>query len=268
MQTIEAQCSRPTPHDHPAYQAESDSRRSRWDGLHLVVVRVSQRPVAGRSGVSGRSITVVSLAGRSLPGWPGMSCGALGAAFLGSFPSSREVRVCQRTDGGIVAGPRGFVCLPVLELVRESLAEAGGCPCRSDLQGWEVSGTCPVRPGEYGHRLRQAGGSAACSAGSRTAVGAVRCSWTQLDLMGHDPNLRCADQAHCGTTDATRTERGIHPAGNRVTQVSGYSGGPDRLTVKPSAKPTLVRTQHLPPQTPRSDPVPLDRVLCVRERFG
>ena len=29
-------------------------------------------------------------------------------------------------------------------------------------------------------------------------------------------------------------------------QVSGYSGGPDRLTVKPSAKPTLVRTQHLP----------------------
>jgi hypothetical protein len=40
---------------------------------------------------------------------------------------------------------------------------------------------------EYGHRLRQAGGSAACLAGSRTAVGAVRCSWTQLDLMGHDP---------------------------------------------------------------------------------
>jgi hypothetical protein len=35
----------------------------------------------------------------------------------------------------------------------------------------EVSGTCPVRPGEYGHRVRQAGGSAACQAGSRTAVG-------------------------------------------------------------------------------------------------
>ena len=28
-----------------------------------------------------------------------------------------------------------------------------------------------VRPGEYGHRLLQAGGSAACPAGSRTAVG-------------------------------------------------------------------------------------------------
>ena len=60
-------------------------------------------------------------------------------------------------------------------------------PVQSDLPGWEVSGTCPVRPGEYGHRLRQAGGSAACQAGSRTAVGTVRCSWTQLDLMGHDP---------------------------------------------------------------------------------
>jgi len=27
-------------------------------------------------------------------------------------------------------------------------------------------------------------------------------------------NLRSADQAHSGTTDATRTERGIHAAGN------------------------------------------------------
>jgi hypothetical protein len=46
---------------------------------------------------------------------------------------------------------------------------------------------------------------------------AMRCSGTQLDLMGHDPNLRRADQAHSGTTDATRTEHGIHAAGNRET---------------------------------------------------
>src|ERR1700690_3992916 len=33
--------------------------------------------------------------------------------------------------------------------------------------------------------------------------------------MGHDPKkMRRADQAHSGTTDATRTERGFHAAGN------------------------------------------------------
>ena len=39
-------------------------------------------------------------------------------------------------------------------------------------------------------------------------------------------NLRRADQAHSGITDATRTERGIHTAGKGKWQVSGYSGGP------------------------------------------
>jgi hypothetical protein len=36
-------------------------------------------------------------------------------------------------------------------------------------------------------------------------------SWTSWDMI---QNLRRADQAHSGTTDATRTERGIHAAGN------------------------------------------------------
>ena len=48
-----------------------------------------------------------------------------------------------------------------------------GCerwPCRSDFQGGTLSGACTAG-GSGGHRLRQAGGSAACPAGSRTAVG-------------------------------------------------------------------------------------------------
>src|ERR1035438_8611084 len=47
------------------------------------------------------------------------------------------------------------------------------------FQGGTVSGAFPA--GEYGHRLRQAGGSVACLAGSRTAVGrgdAAGLSWT------------------------------------------------------------------------------------------
>ena len=34
--------------------------------------------------------------------------------------------------------------------------------------------------------------------------------------------------------------------------------------VKPSAKPTLVRTQHLPPSNSQVRPGPLDRVSCVQ----
>jgi hypothetical protein len=52
-------------------------------------------------------------------------------------------------------------------------------PRRPGFQGGTVSGARPA--GEYGHRLRQAGGSAACPAGSRTAAGqrdAAELSWT------------------------------------------------------------------------------------------
>jgi len=36
-------------------------------------------------------------------------------------------------------------------------------------------------------------------------------SWTSWDMI---QNVRRADLAHFGATDATRTERGIHAAGN------------------------------------------------------
>jgi len=110
------------------------------------------------------------------------------------------------------------------------------CPCRSDLQGWEVSGTCPVRPGKYGHRLRQAGGSAVCPAGSRMAVGTVRCSWTQLDLMGHDPEPASrwpgTLRDYGRHTDRTRYSRGGKWGNSRSVAIPM---GRDRLTVKPSA---------------------------------
>ena len=38
-------------------------------------------------------------------------------------------------------------------------------------------------------------------------------SWTSRDMIH---NVRRADQAHSGATDATRTERGFHAAGNGV----------------------------------------------------
>jgi hypothetical protein len=101
--------------------------------------------------------------------------------------------------------------------------------------GGKHPGTCPVRPGEYGHRLRQAGGSAACAAGSRTAV--VRCSWTQLDLMGHDPKPASrwpgTLRDYGRHTDRTRYSRGGKWRNNRSVTIRM---GRDRLTVKP---PTL-----------------------------
>ena len=48
-------------------------------------------------------------------------------------------------------------------------------------------------------------------------------SWTSRDMIH---NVRRADQAHSGATDATRTERGFHAAGMEYSQVSGYSDGP------------------------------------------
>ena len=39
-------------------------------------------------------------------------------------------------------------------------------------------------------------------------------SWTSWDMI---QKTRRADQAHSGITDATRTERGFHAAGNGVS---------------------------------------------------
>src|SRR5450755_1125788 len=60
-------------------------------------------------------------------------------------------------------------------------------------------------------------------------------------------NLCRADQAHSGTTDARRTERGIHVAGNGEVAGQWLFQWVGMGTVKPSAQPTQVRTLHLPP---------------------
>jgi hypothetical protein len=117
-------------------------------GLHLVAARVPGRSMAGSSGVSRGSITVMSLAGRSLPAAP--VCNA--ARQVPAVSSRRFLfagnRVCQRTGGGIVAGPRGLVLPAGPRACPGHLwRRCERCPCRSDLQRWEVSGTCPVRPG-------------------------------------------------------------------------------------------------------------------------
>jgi hypothetical protein len=72
---------------------------------------------------------------------------------------------------------------------------------------------------QCGHRLRQAAGlsdSPAEAENSGVAVGgldAVGLSWTSRDLI---QNVRRADQAHSGATDATRTAGGFHAPGNGI----------------------------------------------------
>src|SRR6266567_2058647 len=80
---------------------------------------------------------------------------------------------------------------------------------------WAISRACPVASARV-HRPWHAGASVTCPAGAedgRVIMGeldAVRLSWTSWDMI---QKMRRADQAHSGTTDATRTERGFHAAG-------------------------------------------------------
>ena len=76
----------------------------------------------------------------------------------------------------------------------------------------------------------------------------VRCSRTRLDVMRHDPKPASrwpgTLRDYGRHTDRTRYSRGEEWI---VRRSNGIPMGWDGLAVKPSAKPTLVRTQHLPP---------------------
>ena len=72
-------------------------------------------------------------------------------------------------------------------------------PLKADFQGVTVVRLCDVP---------RAAGDLKVSAGELDVAGL---SWTSWDMI---QNLRRADQAYSGTTDATRTERGIDTAGN------------------------------------------------------
>lgn len=173
--------------------------------------RSTGRSMAGTCGGARRSIAVMSLAGRSLPDGSARNparascprCPRAASLFAGIGLAADSGRTAR--TGPAVPVP----CSPG-NLWR-------GCerwPCRSDFQGGTVSDACPA--GEYGHRLRQAGGSAACPAGSRTAVGqwdAAGLSCTSWDMI---QNLRRSDQAHSEVTDVRRTGRGFHAARNGV----------------------------------------------------
>ena len=79
-------------------------------------------------------------------------------------------------------------------------------PLKPDLQGVTLSGAsirCPAGAED--------GGVAARDRVAARELDVAGLSWTSRDMIQH---LRRVDQAHSGTTDATRTERGIHAAGN------------------------------------------------------
>lgn len=104
--------------------------------------------------------------------------------------------------------------------------------CRSCIQCRPGS---PRRRGSGGHRLRQAGGLAVPGR-VQDSSGTVRCSRTQLDLMGHDPEpaLRWPgilrdDGRH---TDRARYSRGGKWRNSRPLAIPMGRNG---LTVKPSA---------------------------------
>jgi hypothetical protein len=161
--------------------------------------------------------------------------------------SSPEIGSASRQMTGSWQDRADWSCLPVLGLVRESLAEVGKMPVQP---GCLRSGRYPahVLPGRRARASALAGRRLSgvpdrVQDGSRT----VRCSWTQLDLMGHDPKPASrwpgTLRDYGRHTDRARYSRGGKWGNSRSVAIPM---GRDRLTVKPSAKPTLVRTQHLP----------------------
>jgi hypothetical protein len=101
---------------------------------------------------------------------------------------------------------------------------------------------------------------------------AMRCSWTQLDLMGHDPKPASRWPGilrdYGRHTDRTRHSRRAKWRSSRSVTIPM---GRNARSVKPSAKPTLVRTQHLPLKTPGQTRCRCSRrpgLMRVRERFG
>ena len=142
-------------------------------------------------------------------------------------------RVCQRTDGGIVAGQCGLV-LPAGPRVCPGIFSGGGQDARADGSTRMRSirhMSCPS--GEYGHGCAQADDSAACPT-VQDGSGTVRCSWTQLDLMGRDPEPASrwpgTLRDYGRHTDRTRYSHGGKWSNSRSV---GIPMDWDRLTAKP-----------------------------------
>jgi hypothetical protein len=89
--------------------------------------------------------------------------------------------------------------------------------------------------------------------GSRSGAGPSAGAWPGSRIL--EPPLTWCERedGNARNLDGTLSSRERDLAVTR--QVSGLLCGEGGLSVKPSAKPTLVRTQHLPPAKPQLRPV-------------
>ena len=165
------------------YSAESDAPAwSLGAALRPVAARVYGRSMAGSSGVARRSIAVMSLAGWQIAGRMARHvlrrascprCPRAASLFAGVGPDSGQWRDRGRTGrtGPVVPvpGSPGNLWRGVNDGRADRISKVGQYPAH-------------VRPGEYGHRLRQAGGLAAC----RPRPWQQWDNETQLDSAGLD----------------------------------------------------------------------------------
>ena len=156
-------------------------------------------------------------------------------------------QVCVTSMPGISEVPYGSMAVSSVAGLAWQVPRRAG-----RLWSVPVAGRAPGRRRTGpGPRLWQAGVSVTCPAGARDgwvtmgALDVAGLSWTSWGMI---QNVRRADQAHSEATDAhtdrTRLSRGEEW---RIRRSAGIPMGRDGLPVKPSAQPTLVRTQHLPP---------------------
>ena len=120
----------------------------------------------------------------------------------------------------------------------------GGCPCGSVPAGIEPAGMAGP-PGEVKHACLRCPDRRPRLPWFRSGAGLSAGAWHGREAP--EPPLTCCE---CGDGNARNLD-GTPSSCERVSavkrQVSGLLCGEGGPSVKPSAKPTLVRTQHLPP---------------------
>jgi hypothetical protein len=116
--------------------------------------------------------------------------------------------------------------------------------------------------------------SRSCSAGRPPGPPGGAVSWPRISHsvvlcgLAGESRWRAAGQDACGVRDTTsRNPRGT-PSPMRLLpgkyrQLTGRRACGWIAVCKPSAQPTLVRTQHLPPVNAQVRPGPVGRVSCV-----
>jgi hypothetical protein len=185
--------------------------------------------MAGICGVARRSIAVMRLAGRPLPGWLGTwvartSCPRCPCASLcaGVGSASGQWQTARTGPAAPVPGSPGNLWRGVKDGRADRISRVGQYPAH-------------VRPG-----VRASAAAGRWLSGMPGRVqdggGTVRCSWTQLDVTGHDPEPASrwpgTLRDYGRHTDRTRYSHGGKWGNSRSVAIPV---GRDRLTVKPSA---------------------------------